>query len=59
MRMQQLPRQFLSHLFGIGRLGHCTDDTFALNLLHRRLPQVRMYEVGVYEGYGLPRMLLG
>jgi len=57
--MQQLSRQLLRHLLGIGGLGHGTDHTFTLDLLHRRLPQVRMYEAGVYEACELRRMLLG
>ena len=59
MRMQQLTRQLLRHLPGIGGLGHCADDTFTLALLHRLLPQVRIVEQGVYETRGVQRMLLG
>ena len=44
MRVQQLPRQILGRLLRIGRLGHGTDDTFGLALLHVRLPRVRCLE---------------
>ncbi|MNM50573.1 hypothetical protein D3C81_616170 [compost metagenome] len=57
VRVQQLSCQFLRDLPGIGGLGHCTDDAFAL--LHPYLPQVRVYEARVYEVCGGRRMLLG
>ncbi|MNI70079.1 hypothetical protein D3C73_1258680 [compost metagenome] len=57
VRMQQLSCQFLRDLPGIGGLGHCTDDAFAL--LHPYLPQVRVYEARVYEVCEVRRMLLG
>ncbi|MNU10272.1 hypothetical protein D3C72_2573300 [compost metagenome] len=59
MRVQQLPRQLLRHLLGIGGLGHRADDPFVLDLLHGRPPQVRVYEARVYEAREVPRMLLG
>ncbi|MCY1186796.1 hypothetical protein D9M73_277050 [compost metagenome] len=37
VRVQQLPRQFLGCQPGIGGLGHGTDHTVVMSLLHRGL----------------------